>query len=247
MTGTTGDTSHAAGPYRVLLAHGTLYIAGLQLANVSVVLPFIAAEYDLLWVAGLLYAAYSIGIVLGNALSPYVLQRTRRQNHVLIAGHGVVRAGQPWHSLLQCARLGQSCRLRGKPSRTGDFVEHRAGGRCALLALRQSEIRRPVNVRRQRFLGLDGCAYLRGNRISPGVESCLDLRDRLRSRDRREPGGLQCGPDLDQRLCRRSIPGHPSGVRGFADRDRIVAVGRGTRRARARTPRSWGRWSCCWR
>jgi len=86
VTGTTTDRSGGTGRYRTLLAQGTLYITGLQLANVSVVLPFIAAEYNLLWVAGLLYAAYSVGIVVGNSLSPYVLQRAQHNKHFLIAG-----------------------------------------------------------------------------------------------------------------------------------------------------------------
>ena len=82
MTDTPAGRSR---PYRVLLARGALFVTGLQLANVSVVLPFIAAEYDLLWVAGLLYAASSIGIVAGNSLSPYALQRARRDKHQLSA------------------------------------------------------------------------------------------------------------------------------------------------------------------
>ncbi|MBX7435323.1 MFS transporter [Mycobacterium sp. Y57] len=97
MTGTTEDRSGEDGsgedgPYRVLLAQGTLYITGLQLANVSVVLPFIAAEHNLLWVAGLLYAASGIGIVAGNSLSPYVMQRAKHQKHLLIAGATAVMA-----------------------------------------------------------------------------------------------------------------------------------------------------------
>ena len=48
------------GPYRVFLAQGTLYLTGMQLANVTVVLPLIAAEYNLLWVAGLVYAASAV-------------------------------------------------------------------------------------------------------------------------------------------------------------------------------------------
>lgn len=86
MTGTAEDASGETGTYRVLLAQGTLYITGLQLANVSVVLPFIAAEYDLLWVAGLLFAAYSVGIVVGNSVSPYALQRAKHEKHFLVAG-----------------------------------------------------------------------------------------------------------------------------------------------------------------
>jgi MFS family permease len=59
---------------------------------VSVVLPFIAAEFDLLWVAGLLYAAYSVGIVAGNSVSPYVLQRAGHKKHFLIAGSTAIMA-----------------------------------------------------------------------------------------------------------------------------------------------------------
>ncbi len=71
--------------YRVLLAQGTLYTTGTQLANVSVVLPFICAQEGYYWAAGLLYPAYSVGIVAGNSLSPYVLQRARQLKHLVIA------------------------------------------------------------------------------------------------------------------------------------------------------------------
>ena len=86
------DREGGSGRYGVLLAQGTVYITGLQLANVSVVLPFIAAEYNLLWVAGLLYAAYSVGIVVGNSVSPYVLRRAQHDKHVLIAGSTAIMA-----------------------------------------------------------------------------------------------------------------------------------------------------------
>ncbi|RDH78080.1 MFS transporter [Mycolicibacterium moriokaense] len=92
MTEATAGRSGEARTYRVLVAQGTSYTTGLQLANVSVVLPFIAAEFDLLWVAGLLYAAYSVGIVAGNSVSPYVLQRAGHQKHVLIAGATAIMA-----------------------------------------------------------------------------------------------------------------------------------------------------------
>ena len=71
--------------YRTLLTQGTLYTTGTQLANVSVVLPFICAQQGYFWAAGLLYPAYSIGIVIGNSLSPYVLQRARHLKHLVIA------------------------------------------------------------------------------------------------------------------------------------------------------------------
>jgi MFS family permease len=71
--------------FGVLLTQGTLYSTGLQLANVSVVLPFICAQQGLFWVAGLIYPAYSVGIVVGNSLSPYVVQHARHRKHLLVA------------------------------------------------------------------------------------------------------------------------------------------------------------------
>ncbi len=92
MTDTTGESPSSAKHYRLLLSQGALFATGLQLANVSVVLPFIATEYDLLWVAGLLYAASNVGIVVGNSLSPYALQRARYNKHHFSAATTVVMA-----------------------------------------------------------------------------------------------------------------------------------------------------------
>lgn len=79
--------------YRVLLTQGTLYTTGTQLANVSVVLPFICAQAGYYWAAGLLYPpAYCIGIVGGNSLSPYVLARARHLKHLVIAGTTLMMA-----------------------------------------------------------------------------------------------------------------------------------------------------------
>ena len=81
-------TVHVTAPgraYRVLLTEGTLYTTGTQLANVSVVLPFICAQEGYNWAAGLLYPAYCVGIVGGNSLSPYVLARARHLKHLVIA------------------------------------------------------------------------------------------------------------------------------------------------------------------
>ena len=79
--------------YRVLLTQGTLYTTGTQLANVSVVLPFICAQEGYFWAAGLIYPAYSIGIVVGNSLSPYVLHRARHLTYVVLAATTAVMAG----------------------------------------------------------------------------------------------------------------------------------------------------------
>ncbi|GAY13655.1 hypothetical protein [Mycobacterium sp. shizuoka-1] len=78
--------------YRVLLTQGTLYTTGTQLANVSVVLPFICAQEGYYWAAGLLYPAYCIGVVGGNSLSPYVLARARQLKHLVIAATTLLMA-----------------------------------------------------------------------------------------------------------------------------------------------------------
>lgn len=75
----------SADPYRVLLTQGALYTTGLQLANVAAVLPFLLAQEGIYWAAGLLYPAYSIGIVVGNSLSPVVVERAARLEHLVIA------------------------------------------------------------------------------------------------------------------------------------------------------------------
>lgn len=81
----TEVTSPAPGrAYRVLLTQGTLYTTGTQLANVSVVLPFICAQEVLLEPPGcstrLLHRDRR-----GNSLSPYVLARARHLKHLVIA------------------------------------------------------------------------------------------------------------------------------------------------------------------
>jgi MFS family permease len=75
----------AAGRYRSLLTHGTFYSTGLQLTSVSAVLPFICAQQGIFWAAGLLYPAYNVGTIMGHAMSPAVVQRTRQFKHILIA------------------------------------------------------------------------------------------------------------------------------------------------------------------
>jgi MFS family permease len=55
------------------------------LASVSVVLPFLLAQKGIFWAAGLLYPTFSIGFIAGNALSPLVVERSRRHQNVVIA------------------------------------------------------------------------------------------------------------------------------------------------------------------
>jgi MFS family permease len=74
-----------ASRYRVLLTHGTFYTAGLQLANITSVLPFICATQGIYWAAGLLYPAYKIGTILGDAVSPSILNFSRDRKHLVLA------------------------------------------------------------------------------------------------------------------------------------------------------------------
>ena len=73
------------GRYYVLLAFGASYSVGAQMASVSVVLPFLLAQKGILWAAGLLYPTFSIGFIVGNALSPLVVERSRRRQNAVIA------------------------------------------------------------------------------------------------------------------------------------------------------------------
>jgi hypothetical protein len=47
----TRDVNVHAGRFGILLTQGTFYTTGLQLSNVSVVLPFIVAEQGIFWAA----------------------------------------------------------------------------------------------------------------------------------------------------------------------------------------------------
>ncbi|MGE2814148.1 MFS transporter [Mycobacterium heidelbergense] len=68
-----------------LLSQGTFYNAGMQLSNGTVVLPFICAHQGLSWVAALLFPAFSLGDIVGNSVSPVVLQRVGLMRHRLLA------------------------------------------------------------------------------------------------------------------------------------------------------------------
>ena len=71
--------------YRILLTQSTFYTTGTQLSNVSVVLPYICAQQGIFWAAGLMYPAYSFGTIIGNSMSPYVLERSRHLKHLVLA------------------------------------------------------------------------------------------------------------------------------------------------------------------
>lgn len=80
----TADIS--ATSYARLLAQGSIYSSALQLSNVSAVLPFLCAQWGSLWVAGLLYPAFGVGIVAGWAASPFIMGRSRHLKHLVFAG-----------------------------------------------------------------------------------------------------------------------------------------------------------------
>ncbi|MDV3124669.1 MFS transporter [Mycobacterium sp. 21AC1] len=79
------DNAAQRGGFGQLITHGTFYSAGSQLSNVSVVLPFICAGQGMGWLAALMYPAYCIGKAVGNAVSPYILQWSRHQRHLVVA------------------------------------------------------------------------------------------------------------------------------------------------------------------
>lgn len=81
-----GRSEAAPSRYGVLLTQGTFYTTGLQLSSVSAVLPFLCGQQGIYWAAGLLYPAYSTGTIVGNALSPMVLHRSRHLRHLVLAG-----------------------------------------------------------------------------------------------------------------------------------------------------------------
>ncbi|MEE6135050.1 MFS transporter [Mycobacterium sp. 050128] len=68
-----------------LLSQGTFYTAGMQLSNGTVILPLICVHQGLSWVAALLFPAFSLGDIVGNSVSPLVLQRVGQMRHRLLA------------------------------------------------------------------------------------------------------------------------------------------------------------------
>lgn len=88
----TGGVGVHAGRYGILFTQGTFYTTGLQLSSVSVVLPFICAQQGIFWAAGLLYPAYSLGAILGNSMSPFILERSRHLKHLVISAAAITIA-----------------------------------------------------------------------------------------------------------------------------------------------------------
>src|SRR5215813_6738721 len=71
---------------RHLLAQGSFYSGALQLSNGAAVLPLICAELASVWVAGLLYPLFCIGLIGGYTISPWLLGRARHLKHLTFSG-----------------------------------------------------------------------------------------------------------------------------------------------------------------
>jgi MFS family permease len=71
--------------YHALLAFGSSYSVGAQMASLQSVMPFILAAKGVYWAAGLVYSVFSVGIIAGNALSQAAVERSRRRQYLVIA------------------------------------------------------------------------------------------------------------------------------------------------------------------
>ncbi|SON62073.1 hypothetical protein MSIMFI_03593 [Mycobacterium simulans] len=80
------DASAQKSPFRRLVTQGTFYSTGTQLSNGAVVLPFICAHQGITWAAGLIFPVYAMCSIVGNSISPAVLQRVGQMRHLLLAG-----------------------------------------------------------------------------------------------------------------------------------------------------------------
>lgn len=87
-----GDLNARTDRYGVLLTQGTFYTTGMQLANIAVVLPFICAHHGNLLAAALVFPAYSLGAILGNSISPVVLERSRHLRHLVLVATSLTTA-----------------------------------------------------------------------------------------------------------------------------------------------------------
>jgi MFS family permease len=71
--------------YQVLMGFGAFYFMGAQLGSALAVLPFLLVGEGFNWAAGLVVPTFSVGFIIGNALSPLVVIRSRRRQNVVIA------------------------------------------------------------------------------------------------------------------------------------------------------------------
>lgn len=110
MTASRLVGSNPRTPFGRLVTQGSFYSAGMQMGSGAVVLPVICAHQGLTWVAGLLFPAFSIGAILGNSVSPLILQRFGQYRHLLMAAISasaatliLANAAVPWTGALVAA------------------------------------------------------------------------------------------------------------------------------------------------
>jgi MFS family permease len=71
--------------YQALMGFGAFYFMGAQLGSVLAVLPFLMASEGMSRVAGLVVPSFSVGFVVGNALSPLAVKWSGRHQNMIIA------------------------------------------------------------------------------------------------------------------------------------------------------------------
>lgn len=78
--------------YGALLTTGGLYLTGVYLASVTIVLPYILSTRGVIWAAGLIYPAYIVGYIIGNAFAPPVVARSGARVQLVLAGSAFAQA-----------------------------------------------------------------------------------------------------------------------------------------------------------
>jgi hypothetical protein len=110
MAALPAEVSAHTNPFPRVPSQGAFYTAGMQFSNGAVVLPFICAHLGLTWLAALLFPAYGLGSIVGNSVSPAVLQRVGQMRHFLLAAMAASVGGLilcdaviRWHGVLAAA------------------------------------------------------------------------------------------------------------------------------------------------
>lgn len=88
MVGTSHPAGHIGGSRRVvwlIITQSGFYRTALQLGNVPIVLPFVVAELHAeLWMAALIFPAFTAGGAIGHVLAPAVLAAIPRRRRLVI-------------------------------------------------------------------------------------------------------------------------------------------------------------------
>lgn len=89
MVGTSHPTGHIGGTSRrvvwLIITQSGCYRTALQLGNVPIVLPFVVAELHAeLWMAALIFPAFTAGGAIGHVLAPAVLAAVPRRRRLVI-------------------------------------------------------------------------------------------------------------------------------------------------------------------